>query len=150
MFNRDKLNKLFQYGVALTGDNHMAHDLVQDAVEKLISKTFVINKMAYAKKTMRNKYLDHIKSKVTSSSVPLEEDIPVENRIDEMLDNKMMLGEVLNKLKPDEREILYLWAVEEYTTDEIAKKLEIPKGTITSKLKRLRDKLQKEYGENNG
>ena len=61
MFDRDKLNQLYRYGFALTANNELAYDLVHDAIEKLISRTFVLNKMAYAKTTMRNNFYDLIK-----------------------------------------------------------------------------------------
>jgi RNA polymerase sigma factor (sigma-70 family) len=148
MFNRDKLNQLYQYGNALTGQEELAYDLVHDAVEKLISKTFVLNKFAYAKKIMRNKYFDILKSKAHSTSTTFEDDIPSLEDMDEKIDNYEEVKTLLNKLGTMDREILYLWSVEEYTTQEISDHFGIAKGTITSKIKRLRDKLQKEEIKN--
>ncbi len=148
MFTRDKLNQLYQYGFALTANEELSMDLVHDAIEKLISRTFVLNKMAYAKTVMRNKFYDILKSKSYTTSVVFnEEDIYIENDFDLALDANLSIGKIMEKIAPVDRELLFLWAVEEYTINEISKLMKIPKGTLTSRLKRLRDKLQKESGD---
>jgi RNA polymerase sigma-70 factor (ECF subfamily) len=50
---------------------------------------------------------------------------------------------ILAGLKPAEREILYLSAVEEYTTAEIAEMTGRPRGTVLSLLHRTKLKLRK-------
>ena len=129
--------------MALTGDQQLSYDLVHDAIEKLILKKFVINKMAYTKTIMRNKFYDILKSKSYTQNSLLE-DLPIDEFLDDKLDHKMAMQKIMKKLKASEREILYLWAIEEYSTQEISQLTGIPKGTITSKIKRLRDKLQQE------
>jgi RNA polymerase sigma-70 factor (ECF subfamily) len=150
MFDRDKLNQLYRYGFALSADEQLAWDLVHDAVEKLISRTFVLNKMAYAKKIIRNRFYDIIKAKSYSAQTEFnEEELPVESSIEETLYQNKYLSSIMNKLYPKDRELLYLWAVEEYTTKEISILINQPKGTVTSRLKRLRDKLQQQSGGKN-
>lgn len=144
MLSRDKLNKLYQYGIALTGQEELAYDLVHDAIEKLISKTLVLNEFAYTKKTMRNKFYDLQKSKSHKTSDPFEDNLPALEDLDTKIDNSSEVGVIMDKINPIDKEILFLWAVEEYTTQEISDRTGIAKGTITSKIKRLRDKLQKE------
>jgi RNA polymerase sigma-70 factor (ECF subfamily) len=143
MFDEKKLNKLYQFALSLCNNEQIAFDLVHDIVEKLLDETFIFNKVAYAKKAIRHKYYDMLKSKAYTQSDIFEDDIPAIGDIENNLDNKLQLDIVLEKLSDQDREILYLWAVEEYTTQEISKLTGIAKGTITSKLKRLRDKLQK-------
>ena len=43
-------------------------------------------------------------------------------------------------LKPLERELLYLWAVEGYTIDEISRLTETSRGTLLSRIHRIRKK----------
>ena len=140
----------YQINVLIVEDEQLAYDLVHDAVEKLISKTLVFNKMAYAKKIIRNKFYDILKSKSYTTSVCLTEEIVDVKSVDQLIGNNIDVAEVLSKLKANEREMLYLWAVEEYTTREISSLTGVPKGTITSRLKRLRDRLQNEFGGNDG
>jgi RNA polymerase sigma-70 factor (ECF subfamily) len=42
---------------------------------------------------------------------------------------------------PEERELLYLWAVEEYTMKEISELTGIPRGTLLSRIHRIRKKV---------
>jgi len=46
-----------------------------------------------------------------------------------------------NCLIPSPRELLYLWAVEEYTSKELADLFNVPPGTILSRLHRLKIKI---------
>jgi RNA polymerase sigma-70 factor (ECF subfamily) len=147
MFDRDKLNQLYRYGLSLTGDEQLAYDLVHDTVEKLISKNFILNKMAYAKKSMRNRFYDILKSKSNSATVSIiDDEFSSEDNTENIIDATNSIREVMKGLKTSERELLYLWGVEEYSTKEISELMNLPKGTVTSKLKRLRDKLQKDSG----
>jgi DNA-directed RNA polymerase specialized sigma24 family protein len=52
------------------------------------------------------------------------------------------LASALQQLRPDERELLYLSAVEEYSANEIAKLTHKPRGTILSILHRTKKKLR--------
>lgn len=52
------------------------------------------------------------------------------------------LATALAKLRPDEREILLLHAWAELTDAEIADALDIPAGTLKSRLSRTREKLR--------
>jgi RNA polymerase sigma-70 factor (ECF subfamily) len=51
------------------------------------------------------------------------------------------LGQALDQLPPDLRTILILWAVDELAYKEMADVLEIPIGTVMSRLYRARNKL---------
>jgi RNA polymerase sigma-70 factor (ECF subfamily) len=51
------------------------------------------------------------------------------------------VADLLARLHDVERELLYLWAVEEYTIDEISELTGAPRGTLLSRLHRLRGKL---------
>jgi RNA polymerase sigma-70 factor (ECF subfamily) len=46
-----------------------------------------------------------------------------------------------------EREILYLWAVEGYSTDEVAGHLDKPRNTVLSIIHRMRQRLQHRFGK---
>jgi len=49
-------------------------------------------------------------------------------------------------LNPVEREILHLWAVEGMTTAQIAEQLDTPRGTVLSRIYRMRQRLIAEFG----
>jgi RNA polymerase sigma-70 factor, ECF subfamily len=54
---------------------------------------------------------------------------------------------VLDRLPEDQREVLVLAAVEEYTSTEISQLLEIPVGTVKSRLRLARSRFRKEARE---
>ena len=57
------------------------------------------------------------------------------------------LAAALAELRRDEREILLLHAWAELTDSEIANALDLPLGTVKSRLSRAREKLRNQLGE---
>ncbi|HKS16419.1 MAG TPA: sigma-70 family RNA polymerase sigma factor [Planctomycetota bacterium] len=57
-------------------------------------------------------------------------------------ENRRKVQEALNLLDPDERKILILKELDDRSYDEIAEILEIPKGTVRSRLFRARESLR--------
>ena len=53
---------------------------------------------------------------------------------------------VWRHLTVSEREIMYLWAIEGYTTTELAELLDMSRGTLLSKIHRLRTRLEHHFG----
>ncbi len=149
MFGENELNQLYQYATSLTNNEELAYDLVHSCIEKIITKSFILNRMAYAKRTIRNSFFDLVKSKHYKTSIPLhDESIIDESSLD--IDNKLAAERLLKQLKPKERELLFLTYVQGYTTKEIAHLTNTPRGTITSQLKRLKDMIRQKYGGYNG
>ena len=73
------------------------------------------------------------------------------NMIEEESNNE--LYKLIMKLSPKYKEVILLFYYEEFSYDEMAQILNIPKGTVQSRLARGRDKLKKmlqERGEING
>lgn len=146
MFDKSQLQQLYQYCIALTNHPDNAHDLLQTAVEKwLRSSQYGDTSPAYIRKIIRNQFIDECRRKkiiafeTLPQSVPaaLKEDTLEQTVIDEDLTQKLML-----QLNAAEREVLYLWAVLEYTAAEIADELDISRGTILSRLYRVKKKAQ--------
>ena len=53
---------------------------------------------------------------------------------------------ILKELAPKERELLFLWAVEGNTVQELADRTNTSRGTLLSRLSRLKKRLQQQYG----
>lgn len=154
MFNKDGLQKLYRYSYSLTCNEHDAYDLLQGALEKMIkSKITVKQPLAYAKKTIYNLFIDECRRQKVIQFENLEEAIlPIDfdvQTLEELHVNDNMAEHILQSLEPDEREIMYCWAIEGFSTAEIADKLEKPKGTILSKIYRMRKKLIEKFSETN-
>lgn len=151
MFNKDELNKLYHYALSLTGKEDIAYDLLQSALEKYLKKTpMPLDKpRAYLKTIIRNLFFDlerHNKV-IPMISIDSNDVISIENvdgnAMDEFLFNQQDVQILTEKLSTEENELLYLWAVEEYTIEEIATMYKRPKGTILSKLHRLKKRIKK-------
>ncbi len=150
MFSNSQLQKLYRYAYVLTADEHSAHDLVQDAVESCLlqppKKTGAL--VSYSLKIIHNRFIDMARREKRFPHTTLDEEL-IELDADNLLLEEMVitsseLDTVWLKLDALEREILFLWAVEGYSTSQIADQLEISRGTILSRIHRLRKRLAKD------
>lgn len=153
MFDKEVLQKLYRYSYSLTCDEHDAYDLLQGSIEKYIeSKSEVNQPAAYVKRIIYNRFVDDCRRQKIIQFENLEEaDLPTDfdvQTLEELLVNENMAEEILKSLKPDEREIMYCWAIEGFSTSEIAERLEKPKGTILSKIYRMRKRIIKQFSDN--
>lgn len=152
MFNKDALQQLYRYSYSLTCNEHNAHDLLQSALEKFIKLNIEVNQpVAYMKKMIYNRFIDECRrEKIVQFESTEEADLPADfdvQTLEEIFINENLAEQVLQSLEPGEREIMYCWAIEGFSTSEIAIKLEMPKGTILSKIYRMRKKLITQFTE---
>ena len=151
--DRNLLNELFRYCFALTGNESDAYDLLQASIEKYLRKAIVSveNETAYLKRIIRNHYIDEYRKQ---SRVDLESFDEVVTYVDintkpleQIVASQRQVESVWLLLSDSEREILYFWAVEGYSTSELASILDMPRGTLLSKIHRLRARLEENIGE---
>jgi RNA polymerase sigma-70 factor, ECF subfamily len=64
------------------------------------------------------------------------------NKIDPMNEEKLIIEAALTKLSDKHRAVVVLRLIDEYSTEETAKLLNIPVGTVLSRLARAQDKLR--------
>jgi RNA polymerase sigma-70 factor (ECF subfamily) len=147
MFSEADLNRYFRYALSLTGNEDDAFDLLQQSVEKYLrtDPSEVKKPASYFYRIVRNQFIDDYRQK---NSRPMEEyddlttvvEMNPKTFEEVYIDQKDVLF-LLEKLSPQDRELLYFWAVEEYTMSEISELLHTPKGTLVSRMHRLRKKL---------
>ncbi|MEM8844423.1 MAG: sigma-70 family RNA polymerase sigma factor [Pseudomonadota bacterium] len=147
MFSRQELNQLYRYSFTLIGNENDAYDLLHTCVEKYLNsqRTNIENPISYMKTIIRNQYIDIRRKESKFKEEQYEEtvlylDMDIES-LDMTLDNKIQISEIWQLLTSTEREIMYLWAVEGYTTSELSKYLKISRGTLLSKIHRLRKRI---------
>ena len=142
------LPALRRFAFSLTGNQADADDIVQMTVEKLLLKGIPedIEPLKWAFKVCRNVWIDEYRSqKVRLKAVQntaLQE--PVSNDEQHDYATKETLNHVNNALStlPDEqRAIVSLVAVQGMAYKDVAQTLEIPVGTVMSKLSRARAAL---------
>lgn len=149
-FNQDQLNQLYRYALSLEHKPDLAYDLLQGALEKYLNTPpqQIDHPIAYIKRIMRNLAIDQLRQ--TKSRVVIDQ--AQSNQIDVIslqssaLEEQCLfaeeLEELLEQLTPQERELLYLWAIEGYTIDEISQWQDVPRGTLLSRIHRLRTRLK--------
>lgn len=151
MFSQDELNQLYRYALSVCVREDIAYDLLQTALERYLKKSVVAEKpQAYLKIMIRNLYFDlqrhnKVVPMVSIDSDELDHIEPVgSDSMDDLLVSQQEVEEIVSMLSSQENELLYLWAVEEYTVDEISVIYEKPRGTILSQLHRLKKRLREQ------
>ena len=151
MFNNDELNQLYRFCYSLTMDEHNAYDLLQNALEKFLrSKAEKQTKLGFMYQIIRNQFIDDYRKSSKQVIVNFEEHdyIDFDIKTLESLNIDSDLVEVmLSQLEPIEREILFYWAVEGYSTLQISDMLAMPKGTVLSKIHRMRQRIKHEFNQ---
>lgn len=152
MFSKEELNTFYRYCISLTGDENSAWDLLQCCLEKFVKhEPFEVNdSKAYFRRMLRNQFIDDQRKEGNQQLYELDEDktvIPIDLRsLEDIIVDREMVEIILRSLTPHEREILFLWAVEGFTVQDISDDLCIPKGTLLSRLHRLKIKVKNTLG----
>lgn len=140
--------RLRRYARALVGDRAGADDLVQDTMERAWRKLSGWRKDSdirpWLLSIMHNLHVDQ-RRKPAIPTVTMEDDdlaaIPAAALYTERLIGHD-LESALQLLAVEQREILLLVVLEEMTYEEVAATLNIPMGTVMSRLSRARERLR--------
>lgn len=138
--------RLRRYARALAGDWSAADDLVQDTLERAWSKFHLFRRgtdlRAWLFTVMHNVYVNQLRA--ARPAVELDEDLPELVRPSREADGLVVrdLDRAILRLPVDQREVLLLVALEDMSYDEAARTLQIPIGTVMSRLARAREKLR--------
>ncbi|APX76019.1 RNA polymerase sigma factor [Achromobacter insolitus] len=138
---------LRRYARGLTGDPHRADDLVQDTLERAWSRYSRWQRRgelrAWMFGIMHNHFIDGVRaSSRRAEQTALGElpDAPVRATQTDHLEVRD-LDRCLQALPAEQREVLLLICVEDLSYQETARILDVPMGTVMSRLSRAREKL---------
>jgi len=129
----------FRYAYSLCNDYHDAEDYVQQAWFKLHRKYGKVETKALLFKTIRNLRMDRLRRDKIVTFEPMEE-----REFDSESDvraSKEDVKALLEQLRKEEREALYLNVVEGYTAQEISEMTDTPRGSVLSLIHRAKKKL---------
>ena len=144
-----QLPALRRYTVALAGSVTVAEDLVQDCIERALRQSHQLRDHsrlgAWLRSIAYNLYIDERRRARTRG---IEEDVD-----DLANDPKLSTGgadvaeasafvRAMRKLTPEHRQILLLVGLDGMNYREIAAELQIPIGTVMSRLARARERLR--------
>lgn len=139
--------RLRRYARALLGDRYAADDLVQDTLERAWNKLHLWREgsdlRAWLFAIMHNVFVNQLRSRrpVTEPIVDDLPAVPVAGRQGEMLE-LLDVERALHRLPAEQREVLLLIALEQMSYDEVSRALEIPIGTVMSRLSRGRERMR--------
>ena len=140
--------RLRRYARALTGERNAADDLVQDTLERAWTKLHLwrpgSDLRAWLFTIMHNVHVNQVRSRGATPTLPLDEDMPdapVRATQSDMLEVRD-IDAALRRLPLEQREVLLLVALEHMSYQAAADTLEIPIGTVMSRLARGRERLR--------
>ena len=152
------LPKLQRYCYGLTGNKDQGDDLLHNSVVKILSKFNLLkieNFQAYMYKVISNLWKDELRKKYKTKEIQVEDYI-----INQVPDNNInfdkisyipdhnKINQAIDTLTLKLREVLILIVLEKKTYKEVSEILQIPIGTVMSRLHEARRKILENKDQN--
>jgi RNA polymerase sigma-70 factor (ECF subfamily) len=141
--------RLRRYAMALVGDRSLADDLVQDSVERALKSRATLKDprrlFGWLRTILHNLYMDALRERRgRGTTVDLDEMANSLNLSVAPNDRTATIDflRAMDDLSVDHRQILLLIGIEGLSYRDIAAELDIPMGTVMSRLARARDQLR--------
>ncbi|MDL2409242.1 RNA polymerase sigma factor [Rhizobium calliandrae] len=139
------LPSLRRYSRSLTRSDADGEDLLHDCVEKVLARRGQwrgLNLRGWVLTIMTNLYRNGLRQQGGRNFVDLDDstDLPAAESNDDPLE-RSQLEAALDSLGEDYRAVLMLVVVEGYSYQDVATTLDIPVGTVMSRLSRARRKM---------
>ncbi len=137
-----------RFAYSLTGNKADAEDLVQNLVVKILQKGLSkdVSTLPWLLRVCKNIWLDEIRSRdvrqkaVQEKKIPETEQITLEDGQETTYSLERILG-VLEQMSEEQRMIISLVIIEGFSYAEASEVLDIPQGTVMSRLSRARKKM---------
>ena len=139
---------LYRFAFRLTGSVADAEDLTQQAFLTAQRKLDQLRDPSRAKSwlcsILRNTYLRELRSRGSAASVSLANaPEPADEALDEVHFDEQELQHALQELPEEYRTPLILFYFEEFSYKEIAEQMQVPIGTVMSRLARAKSHLRR-------
>jgi RNA polymerase sigma-70 factor, ECF subfamily len=142
------LPHLRRFAMALTRDGDMADDLVQDTVERALSRWLLrkpgVSLRPWLFTILRNLFISGHRRRARmriDDSAQIEEIVAVSGSPEDRLQLQQVLA-MLGQLPQDQRLVILLVSVEGFSYAETARIMDVPAGTVMSRLSRGRSRLR--------
>ncbi len=143
------LRRGYRYAVSLTHDSARAEDLLQDSWVAVL-RAGGAQTIAYMFSSIRSRFINQCRRDQLAPMMQLDEAMnqglldATESRTDGLIRaSDESLERALSRLRPVEREALFLAAVEGYTAQEIADLTQQGRGTVLSLIHRAKAKMRR-------
>lgn len=145
-----RLPRLRRFCFALTGARHDADDLLQATVERLLLKRppedADLTKWMF--RVCKNRWIDEIRAQKVRRTEDLDEAYATSSGGEHETLQRLTFAQVntaMAKLPDEQRAVMSLVAVEGYSYKEAAEILQLPIGTVMSRLSRARAALAERF-----
>jgi RNA polymerase sigma-70 factor (ECF subfamily) len=144
-----QIPRLRRYAMALAGDAALADDLVQDCLERAWSRQHQWREgsdlRAWLFTILHSQFINHVRRRRRTA-----DDIPLENGQEpsspDTPERAMTVRDIeaaVAELVPEQRAVFLLVSLEGMTYEETAAILDVPLGTVMSRLFRARERLRR-------
>ncbi|MBR3372252.1 MAG: RNA polymerase sigma factor [Rhodobacteraceae bacterium] len=147
--------RLFGYACALCPDMASAEDLYQDAMLRAMSARSVpVDQTAFRVwvfRIMRNLWIDRLRAAGRLPELTTDDDIDTHiaiNRTDDLTVNRLAVRQAFMKLAKPHRDVLALVDIAGFSYAEASELLNVPQGTIMSRISRARASLAHSLQDN--
>jgi RNA polymerase sigma-70 factor, ECF subfamily len=147
----EHIPRLRRYARALVGDRYIADDLVQDTLERAWNKFYLwragSDLRAWLFTIMHNVFVNQARRRRHEIEQAMDELPAVAVRATQGDHLELQdVDRVLRSLSAEQREVILLVAVEQLTYDQVSRALDIPIGTVMSRLSRARERMRQLLG----
>ncbi|HPF47005.1 MAG TPA: sigma-70 family RNA polymerase sigma factor [Emcibacteraceae bacterium] len=147
----NEMDRLKRFAYHLTNNSADAEDLVQSAILRAIEKKHLFEKgtnlFSWTSKIMYNMFVSNYRRKVKFESQYDPESYIERESVEASQEIKMEVKEIdkaMKSLSDEHREILIMVCIQGMQYAQVSEALDIPIGTVRSRLSRARENLQNE------
>jgi RNA polymerase sigma factor (sigma-70 family) len=138
---------VYRVALRVTGNSEDAEDVLQNVFLRLLNNRVLLDSdwapERYLRRSATNAAIDIIRRRISHAETPLDEG-PERSTKESSSVLKQRLREAIARLEPAEAEIFVLCYVEGYSYEELAEQFGVQKGTVASRLFRIRQTLKQE------
>ena len=147
--SREELQHLYQYAMTLCLQPADAQDLLQGSVEVFLTEVSngkeIKHPKSFVRRVIRNRFIDGYRHSQRWNDESYREESshdisPVD--LEEIQVSRHLFQQVWKELSPQDRDILFHWAILGYTTEEACRLLDVARGTFLSRIHRIRRRYQ--------
>ena len=143
----DQYDKIYRYLYFHLHDRHTAEDLTQETFLRFLkSRTYHDEKrqLQYLYTIARNLSRQHFRDQTMTYTLEEEIDIPASENFEQPLLEQITLRDALQKLSPEERELLFLHYVNDVPVSVLSGMYKISRFAVYRKLKRILNRIRHE------
>ncbi len=137
---------VYRTAMRVTGNSADAEDVMQTVFMRILNQSpqpdLTATSESYMRRAATNASIDILRQKTQRAEKSIDLSPDQAGKPDNYV-LKEMLRRALGKLKPDEAELFILRSVEGLSYDELAEQFSIERGTVASRIHRIRETLMK-------